>query len=203
LAIWLMLQKETQKWSDDPACLEAIASVYASSPEVLATKVLVVSKEFDAQIDSLKAAGNGFRLERKYFREGASEPLSEGDTLRVGEKIVAKYKIWNEENRSFVKLTVPFPACLRPIDQFSGRVGWFFRRVAWGLYSYTPQGYRSSYYDRSEYWYDLFPEENTEITEEFRVSQTGCFSSSVATIESVYAPHYRANGAWDGKMSTR
>lgn len=202
LAIWLMLQKETQKWNDDPACLEAIASVYASSPEVLATKVLVVSKEFDAQIDSLKAAGNGFRLERKYFREGASEPLSEGDTLRVGEKIVAKYKIWNEENRSFVKLTVPFPACLRPIDQFSGRVGWFFRRVAWGLYSYTPQGYRSSYYDRSEYWYDLFPEENTEITEEFRVSQTGCFSSSVATIESVYAPHYRANGAWDGKMST-
>lgn len=203
--IWIMLQKETQQWSSDPGFVEAMASVYDGSEAVKETKVMILSKRYSKPFDQIQAAGNGFKVSVKYYRETASvgtEPerveLVEGDALRLGEKIVAVYSVWSEENRSFVRLSVPRPACFRPEMQLSGWSGGWFRPLAYGIYSVSPYAYREVKADRTLYWIDVFPEENSKIEETLFVTQEGTFTTPAAEIESLYASHYRANDGWDG-----
>ena len=201
--IWIMLQKETQQWSSDPGFVEAMASVYDGSDAVKDTKVVILSKRFSKPFEEIKAAGNGFKVSAKYYREIASvgsEPerveLAEGDALKLGEKIVAVYSVWSGENRSFVRLSVPRPACFRPEMQLSGWSGGWFRPLAYGIYSISPYAYREVKADRTLYWIDVFPEENSKIEEALFVTQEGVFTAPVAEIESLYAPHYRANDSF-------
>lgn len=208
--IWLMLQKETQQWSSDPGFVEAMASVYDGSDDVKDTKVIVLSKRYSKPFDQIKAAGNGFKVSAKYYREVASvgsEPerieLVEGDVLRMGEKIVAVYSVWSGENRSFVRLSVPRPACFRPEMQLSGWSGGWFRPLAYGIYSISPYAYREVKADRTLYWIDVFPEEKSSIEEVLFVTHEGRFTSPVVEIESLYASHYRANGDYVGEVDVR
>lgn len=235
LRLWLMVQKETQKWEEDAAFVDAISTVLDGSENILETRIITLSKTFSKPFDKVKAAGNGMTIERKFFVEKAEAvdgtsagtlygsssdaqssdrssermqiiriELKEGDEINVGDKIVAEYRIWNEENRSFIKVTAPRMASLRPVEQLSGRYGWMFKplRVA-GWYSVTPQGYRSVLTTGTEYWFDTYPEENTVITEEFFVTQSGIFQTPAVEIESLYAPHYRANGSGLNPVTSR
>jgi len=192
IRLWIMVQKETQHWEDDPAYIQAIGSVLHGTQETLQTKVLALSASTTLPFMQIKAAGNGFTLAMEYARDG--KPLQDGDVLHIGDKVVATYRIWNEENRSFVRLTAPRPAAFRPVQQLSGRYGWFARPISvTGWVSFSPQGYRSVLADRTEFWFDSYPEEKTTLTEEYFVTQEGSFQRPVPVIESLYAPHYRAN----------
>lgn len=199
IRLWIMVQKETQQWGSDPAYIEALASVLAGSAETLQTKVITLTLSVSRPFGQVKAAGNGFRVSREYRRDG--KPLREGDLLHVGDKISATYSIWSEENRSFVRLTAPRCAAFRPVEQKSGHYGWMARPLSVsGWASFTPQGYRSVLADRTEFWFDSYPEEKTSITEEFFVTQEGCFQAPAVEIESLYAPHYRANDKGAGPI---
>ena len=105
--------------------------------------------------------------------------------MAVGDRIRAKYQIYSDENRSFVRLIAGREASLRPVEQLSG-----------AFYSFLRRGYREVKADRTIYFFDRYPEEKTSLTEEFFVQQAGSFVAPVVTIESCYAPHYRANGAF-------
>ena len=192
IRLWTMVQKETQHWEDDPAYIQAINSVLHGTEETLQTKVLALSASTTLPFPQIKASGNGFTLSCAYSRNG--ESLKDGDVLHVGDKVVATYSIWNEENRSFVRLTAPRPAAFRPVEQLSGRYGWRLRPISiTGWMTFSPQGYRSVLADRTEFWFDSYPEENTTLSEEYFVTQEGTFQCPVPVIESLYAPHYRAN----------
>lgn len=235
IRLWLMLQKETQHWEATPDFVDAINSVMEGDAAVKSTKVVVLTAVTDLPFAEVKASGNGFTVERKFYRigtgpgasgedsagmSGASsvsvsaeasmgssgvgsgttadkagrQEIRPGDRVNVGDKIVAEYVIHNDENRSFVKISAPREAAFRPANQFSGRYGWWLSplRIA-DWYSFTPQGYRNVKSALTEYYFDSYPEENTVISEEFFVTQTGTFSAPVVTVESLYAPHYRAN----------
>lgn len=208
IRLWLMLQKETQHWDSDPAFVDAVNSVMNGSPALKSTSVIVLSMSKSLDFPSVKSSGNGFSVSRRFFLETVSasgdyvrKEISSGELLHVGDKIIAEYSIHNDENRSFVRLTVPREASLRPSNQLSGTYGWWMSplRVN-GWYSVVPQGYRNVKSAQTEYWFDSYPEENTTITEEFFVTQSGKFSAPVPVIESLYAPHYRANGAFGGVL---
>lgn len=208
IRLWLMLQKETQHWDSDPAFVDAVNSVMNGSPALKSTSVIVLSMSKSLDFQSVKSSGNGFSVSRRFFRETVSasgdyvrKEIHSGELLHVGDKIIAEYQIHNDENRSFVRLTVPREASLRPAAQLSGTYGWWMSplRVN-GWHSVVPQGYRNVKSSQTEYWFDSYPEENTTISEEFFVTQSGKFSAPVPVIESLYAPHYRANGAFGGEL---
>ena len=216
IRLWLMLQKETQKWDESPAFVDAITAILDGSDEILATSVVALTATYDKPFSEIKAAGNGFTIQRKFYREKTVEKLYDdrttdkndrvtvkeeiapGTPVAVGDKIIAEYHVWNAENRSFVRVDAFREAALRPVDQLSGHTGWGWwnrRRL-----TFTPQGYRNVKADRTEYYFDSFPEENTTLTEEFFVTQAGSFTAPVLTVESLYAPHYRANDAFHGVL---
>ena len=193
--LWLMLQKETQKWDSEPEFIDAITAILDGSEAVLNTRVLALSATFEAPFQEIKAAGNGFTVERQFFRDGTV--IRPGDPVNVGDKITVKYKIWNAENRSFVKVTAGREASLSPVQQLSGHIGYGFivpyrSGFVWG---FTPQGYRNVKASATEYFFDSYPEETTTLSEEFFVERAGSFVAPVTVIESLYAPHYRANSA--------
>ena len=196
IRLWLMLQKETQKWDESPAFVDAITAILDGSDAVLATSILSYSATYDKPFADIKAAGNGFTIARKFFREKTvekvyddrsgendkvtvREEITPGTPVAVGDKIIAEYQIWNQENRSFVKVDAFREAALKPVQQLSGHTGW-------GWFSLRR---------------DSFPEENTTLTEEFFVTQAGTFTAPVITVESLYAPHYRANDAFHGVLA--
>ena len=215
IRLWLMLQKETQRWDEDPAFTDAVHSVLQGSGELKATKVLILEQTFDKPFSEIRADGNGFTVERKFFRSvGVEEKYNDrtedqnrilvewkeiqpGTVLRVGEQIAVEYRIRNAENRSFVRLSAPREASLVPVRQLSGLYGGIVRplRVA-GAFSFQPQGYREVHADRTDYYFDTCPEEETVVREEFFVTRAGVFQAPVLSVECLYAPHYRANGGW-------
>ncbi len=202
IRLWLMIQKETQQWDDDPSFLDAICMVLDGSDKTLNTRIAVLTKQYSKPLSEIKAAGNGFTVERKFYRmlpEFASTKLrkvelKEGDVLNVGDKVIAEYHVWNEENRSFVRLETPRYAAFRPVEQLSGYVGTLARFILYvGFGCYYPSAYREVKADRTILYFDVLVEENSTFTEEFYVTQAGTFATPAITVESAYAPHYRAN----------
>ena len=209
IRLWIMLQKETQQWSSDPGFVEALASAYDASDAVKTVKIMMLSKKYCKPFDNIKASGNGFRISLSYYKETAPEggavtrtELVEGDPLHVGDKIVAVYSIWSEENRSFVRVSVPRAACFRPQNQISGWCGGWLRPLSYGFFNVSPYSYREVKSDRTLYWIDVFPEETSVMEEILLVTQEGRFVSPVAEIESLYASHYRANSPFAGEFET-
>lgn len=203
--LWMMLQKETQQWDGDPAYVRAMASVLDGSARILDTEIMIMSKRYEKPFGMIKAAGNGLAVTRRFFRETsgveegtyarayALEEIHEGDTLSVGDKIVCRCTVWSRDNRSFVRLSVPHDASVRPVDQVSGMGG--LLRVVAGHIPATAY-FRNVLSDKTEYYFDILPEETTVIEEEFFVTRPGSYLSPVAEAECVYAPHYRANDAF-------
>ena len=291
IRLWIMLQKETQDWDTDPAFVDAVGVVLRGGDSVLGTRVVSLTKTYRSEISGIKAAGNGFSIERRFYREipatsatsgpeatGAAaspaslddggtasgpavtdgtstasslasgetasgpavtdgtstasslsgggrsaspaslaagvksgsaagrirEEISEGTELAVGDKIIAEYRISSDENRSFVRLSAPREASFRPVDQLSRNYGWWQGVIRLdGSFTITPQGYRNVKSDRTEYYFDVYPEDKTVIREEFFVTQEGTFKAPVVTIESLYAPHYRANDGFRSSVRTK
>ena len=313
IRLWIMLQKETQDWDTDPAFVDAVGVVLRGGDSVLETRVVSITKTYRSEISGIKAAGNGFSIERRFYREipatsatsgpeatsaavspaslagggsvssaslaggetafgpavtdgtstasslasggsvspaslaggetasgpavtdGTStasslsgggrsassaslaagvqsgsaagrirEEISEGTELAVGDKIIAEYRISSDENRSFVRLSAPREASFRPVDQLSRNYGWWQGVIRLdGSFTITPQGYRNVKSDRTEYYFDVYPEDKTVIREEFFVTQEGTFKAPVVTIESLYAPHYRANDGFRSSVRTK
>ena len=220
--LWLMLQKETQQWDTDPAFVDAIYSVMQGSDAVKQTRVILMKKTYEKPFAEIAAAGNGFTVTRKFFRSvGVEEKYNDrtedrnrtllqweeiqpGAVLKVGDRIRVEYQIWNAENRSFVKLSAPREAALRPVDQLSGHYGWGIAALRIdGGWSFTPQGYRDVKADRTDFYFDVYPEEKTTVAEEFFVTQAGVFTAPVTAIESLYAPHYRANDGYRAPLKAQ
>ena len=219
IRIWLMLQKETQKWDEDPAFTDAIYSIMNGDDDIKQTRIILMKQTYQKPFSSIKAAGNEMTVERKFYRmvpektvdkDGnpitviQEKEIAPGTVLSKGDRIKAVYKIWNKENRSFVLLKAPREAALRPVNQLSGMYGWGIRPMMFADgYSFQPHGYRDVRSDRTEYYFDSYPEEGTTVQEEFYVMQTGVFHAPVVEIESLYAPHYRANAGYGGNMTVK
>ncbi len=222
LRVWLMIQKETQQWDDEPAFIDAVASVMQGSEDVKKTSVIIMTKKYRKPFTQIKAAGNGMKIERTFQWEHSvpdkeaeaegypgrvvwvRENIKPGTVLQKGDRIIATYRVWSEENRSFVRLRAPMEGALRPLDQLSGYAGWSMRSLSVGGYfNISPRAYREVKKDRIDYYMDTCPEETTTMSETFYVTQSGVFHAPVVEIECLYSPHYRANAGYGTPMKVK
>lgn len=177
IRVWMILQKETQQWGADPSYCEALNCIFNGSEDVLSTQVLVMEADYTRAFSGIEPCGNGISIESHYYI--GDKELGPESRIRIGDRVRAEYRITSNSNRSFVHVVAPRPAALRPVDQLSGMV--------------SLQGYRDVKSDRSEYWFDVFPEGSIMLSEEFFVVRAGRFGAPVREVECVYSPHYRAN----------
>lgn len=186
IRLWVMLQKETQEWKNDPSTVLAISAVMDGSEELMQTRVVSLTVEAEQAFADTREAGNAMKVKTSYFvrEKGEWVPVSDGYRLHVGQEVKAEYSLYSEQNRSFVMLDAPRPACLVPVDQISG-YAWF---NIYGLY-------RDVKTASTQYWWDTFPEDKSTVSEYFTVSQEGVFQSPASEIVCLYAPHWRANDA--------
>ena len=188
IRLWLMLQKETQKWDRGIGFVNAVASVCDASEKVRNAAVAVLGKTDSVLLSDIRPGGNGAEVSVTYYKRVMSQEkgtfvrkrIKEGDILNVGDVIMAEYKVWSPENRNFMKLEAPRSAFMTPVVQLSSHVR-----------SYSC--YREKKSDRTIYWMELMPEEGMIFNEEMYVTQEGEFSAPVMELESLLAPHYRAN----------
>lgn len=221
IRLWLLVQKESQKWDCNFEFVNAINSILEGSPALMETEVISMSKTYEKPFEEVRAAGNGFRISRTFLVEdkdakdakdadGRLRELRTGEALSVGQKVTIRYSIHSDENRSLVHISTPYNACLRPVRQLSGSTGyltgeWRINSALSGFRAWwvTPAGYREVHEDAVDWWFDVYPEEDTTIEDEFYVTQAGIFTAPVCGIESLYAPHYRANSAFGGSLAVR
>lgn len=182
IRLWLLVQRETQAWTEDPAYAMAIASIREGSPELLETRVLIARSESSLPLEKIKASGNQMKIERQWQvkRGGKWTVVTDGTRLCVGDRVRSVLNLWSQENRSFVIVTAPRPGNLQPVNQVSGYAG-------------ARGGYRNVRSDRTEFLFDAYPEEKLSLTEEYRVTHGGTFIAAPAEIVCTYADHYRAN----------
>lgn len=202
--LWLALQNETQSWTGDPAYVEALQVILSSSDDLLDRQIVTLTASGTVPFKDIKASGDGMRINRKFYLEGQDGKRTElqpGDTLLVGDKVIASYELWSKENRSFVRIDAFREACFVPADQLSGPVRSTTSIRVDGLWTRMAQCYRDVRVDRTAWWIDVCPEETTRWEEYLFVTQGGTFTAPVLTVESLYAPQYRANAGYVGPVT--
>jgi len=180
--LWMLLQKETQEWKSDPTTVLAVAEIMEGTEAMLQTTVISLTASEMQKFKDTNATANGFTIKSTYYvigNDGSLTKLSKGEKVKVGQKVRAAYEVFSQENRSFVVMETPRPACLIPERQISGRYGWRL--------------YRDVRLNKTQWYWDVFPEEKTTIYEDFVVSQEGEFQYPASEIICTYAPHWMAN----------
>ena len=208
IKLWLILQNETQSWTDDPAYLDALQAVLAAPDNLLDRQIVSLTATAALPFQDIKASGNGMRIDRHYYLEndGKRTEVQPGDTLHVGDHVVAVYEIWSAENRSFVRVDAFREAGLLPAEQRSGPLGSAQREGAFrpvridGFWTRLPQAYRDVRTDRTSLWLDVCPEETSRWEEAYYVTQAGTFTAPVVTVQSLYAPAYRATAPFSSPL---
>ena len=84
IRLWIMLQKETQDWDTDPAFVDAVGVVLRGGDSVLGTRVVSLTKTYRSEISGIKAAGNGFSIERRFYREIPATSATSGPEVASG-----------------------------------------------------------------------------------------------------------------------
>lgn len=145
-------------------------------------------QQYFAPADQVKRQAGDLSVDKQLFRQGVSEkgtilqPLKEGETFRVGEKIIVRLTLRAKQEMSYVHLKDMRAGCCEPAEQTSGtsyRDGvWFYR---------TAQ-------DAAEHFYfDRLPRGTFVIEYATYVSRTGTYTAGPAEIQCLYAPEFTAH----------
>ena len=140
-----------------------------------------VYAEFGEEMDKVSAQGNALQVNRILYKDG--QPLKEGETLQVGDKLDVCLVITADRDMDFVQVTDERAACMEPVDALSG--------YAWGRYF----GYYQQTRDTSTSFYmNRLPKGTYTLGYAVYITSPGRYVQGVPTIRSVYAPEFAGHG---------
>ena len=200
---WLLDRKENQMWETRPSTTDVIhALLYygnrktAEMPSyetvIRGTTYTVRNRShapfyvtlYEQTLEDLREAqpfANGMEIRRAYYRLSDNALITEKDTLKRGDRIVARYFITNEQERSFVHMNVSHAACLIPESETS--------QYSWNA---SDSWYREVKTGSTQYFFQTLSRGEQVIEERFYVTQTGVFQQGSMQIQSLFAPRYRS-----------
>lgn len=123
---------------------------------------------------------------QRVAQDGTVQKLSEGDSLRVGDRIRVTLRIHAAKDLEYVTLVDQRPSFLEPVDQKSH----YTRSERLYYYLETKDTVTKAFVNRLR-------EGNHELTYDCYVTAPGIFVSGIATIQSQYAPQFVAHSAGD------
>lgn len=161
---------------------------------VLNVKKVVVSKEsagmgwgavyaeFEEDVDKVFAQGKALKVQRTLLKDG--QPLSEGATLQVGDKLTIRLTINADRDMDFVQVKDERAACLEPVEALSG-------------YRWNQRiGYYQETKDTSTIFYlDQLRKGTYNLEYEVYATSSGRYSQGIPVVQSVYAPEFIGHGS--------
>ena len=182
LKLWLLQSKRTQVWNTSRATTDAayaLLSQPASGNQGLTWGAVSASYKVDAA--KVQAAGNGFRIERRFevHRDGKWAKM-DGE-VHVGERVRWVYDITADRDFDQVSLQSTRPAGLEPRDPLSGVV-WTNGVVC----------YRMVHDADNEYFIEHLSKGKHTFTDECVAVRAGRFDGGIARVQSVFAPEFSA-----------
>ena len=136
--------------------------------------------KFIAPIKSIKAAS----VSALSIKKEIINLSSENDSLKIGDKVMIKFVVKNSRNLEYVTLSDERPACIEPIIQMS---------------EYSMQdniGYYMEITDtKTNIFFNHLPKGTHVFSYETYVTNSGDFSTGIATIQCQYAPQIIAHSA--------
>ena len=161
---------------------------------VLNVKKVVVSKEsagmgwgavyaeFEEDVDEVSAQGNALKVQRTLLKDG--QPLGEGTTLQVGDKLTVRLTIIADRDMDFVQVKDERAACLEPVEALSG---YRWNQRIW-YYQETKDASTSFYLDQMR-------KGTYNLEYEVYVTSSGRYSQGIPVVRSVYAPEFSGHGS--------
>ncbi len=149
-----------------------------------------VYAEYMENVDNLKQQGKELSVSKALYVEqlvnGVKElkPLKDNNSLRVGDKVVARIIIKVDRDMDFVQLKDQRAACFEPLESLSG--------YRWG----AGTGYYVAVKDAStNFFFDSLTKGTYVLEHSFFVARSGNYSSGIATLQSAYAPEFASHSS--------
>ena len=202
LTRWVLDRKENQVWGSGPSTTDVIhALLHYGNDEikeapryetvVRGTTYTVRNRSraqlyvtlYEQTLEDLRNAqsyANGMTIRRAFYRLSDNSLITGKDTLKRGERIVARYFVTTEQVRSFVHLNVSHAACLIPESETSG--------YRWNV---SGSWYREVKTGSTQYFFQNLSRGEHVIEERFYVTQSGVFHQGSIRVQSLFAPRYR------------
>ena len=182
LKLWLLQSKRTQVWNTSRATTDAayaLLSQSAGANEGLAWGA--VSARYKVDAAKVQAAGNGFRLERRFEVWRDDQWTKVDDAVRVGERVRWVYTLTADRDFDHVFAQIEPPRRIgtaRPLlGEWNGADGLLCYRM-------VRDAETSISWSTSAKGKHVF-------TDESIVVRTGQFDGGIATVQSVFAPEFR------------
>lgn len=144
--------------------------------------------QYFEQLDKITPAATPLSLRRQLFIERHSDrgpvltEITEGNTLKVGDKVIMRIELRVDRDMEYVHLKDMRASCFEPANVLSGY------RYQGGL------GYYESTRDVSTNFFFDYLRRGTYVLEyPVFVSQAGEFSNGISTVQSMYAPEFSAH----------
>lgn len=140
--------------------------------------------------DKVEAAGSGLSVRRTLYHQPAAgdgktaAPVTADNPIRLGERITVKIVVTSDRDLEYVQVKDPRAAAFEPVN-IHERNGW--QGGVWWVES--PRDANNSFF------FSRFPQGTIVLEYDVFATQCGDFSAGATTVECMYAPEWRAQGA--------
>lgn len=146
--------------------------------------------QYMEDLDKVSPASGPLSIRKKLFIERTSDqglvldPLAEGSTVHIGEKIIVQLEVRTDRNLEFVHLKDMRAAALEPVQVTSG-------------YHWTKGTlfYQANKDAAMHFYFDLLPKGTHVFTYTMYAQQKGTFQNGIAHVQCLYAPVFSSHSA--------